>query len=89
MEGAPPIGVAEGCDACLHTGYLGRVACFELLERSEAVRDLIMQGPTAATVRKAVEGAGHGPLRRAGLDLVCEGATSFEELDRVIPETPA
>lgn len=87
LEGAPAIGVPEGCGACLETGYIGRRAVFELLEPSDTVRDLLIQGASMAGLRRAVESVGHGSLRRSGLELVARGETSFEELDHVIPET--
>lgn len=87
LEGAPAIGVPEGCGACLETGYIGRRAAFELLEPSDTVRDLLLRGPSIAGLRRVVDLAGHGTLRGAGLELVARGETSFEELDRVIPET--
>lgn len=87
LEGVPAIGVPEGCGACLETGYIGRQAAFELLEPSDTVRDLLLRGPSIAGLRRVVDLAGHGTLRAAGLELVARGETSFEELDRVIPET--
>lgn len=87
LEGAPAIGVPEGCGSCLDTGYIGRRAVFELLEPSDTVLDLVSQGASMAGLRRAVETAGYGSLRQSGLELVAKGETSFEELDHVIPET--
>jgi general secretion pathway protein E len=40
-----------GCDACGHTGYLGRVPVFEMLLMTDAVRELVMKRAPASEIR--------------------------------------
>jgi len=72
----------QGCRLCGGTGYLGRVAIFELAT-GPTVRKALAAGVDAATLRKAAVQDGMKPLREAGLALVLEGQTSLDELQRV------
>ena len=73
-----------GCKKCLGTGYSGRRAIFELLDVKKQVGDAIHGGPTIVDLRKAVHGKDFQTLRQNGYTLVAQGATTFDEVDRVI-----
>mgnify|MGYP001205396001 CR=1 FL=1 len=71
-----------GCDRCNLTGYKGRVGLYEVMEVSEALRELILVGASGLELRrKAVEG-GMLTLRQSGLRKVKEGVTTIEEVVR-------
>ena len=72
----------HGCRLCSGTGYLGRVAIFELAS-GPTVRKAIAAGTDAATLRKAAIQDGMAPLVEAGKALVLEGVTSIDEVQRV------
>jgi type II secretion system protein E len=73
----------RGCDACRHTGYKGRVALYEILPFSNAIKELTNQrAPSTHIKRKACE-AGMRTLREAGWVQVCRGLTTLEEVMRV------
>ena len=86
LEGVPGINSAQGCPGCLETGFIGRRALFELLEMNNTIRDILLTGPTIGAIRDTLTGSGHRSLRKAGLELVAMGETSFDEIDRVLPE---
>jgi general secretion pathway protein E len=73
------------CVKCGHTGYRGRMVVTDLLVITDAVRSLVMRGASSQEIETLVCGE-DGPkgLRRDGLRLVAEGATSLEELASVI-----
>ena len=73
-----------GCPHCKHTGYLGRVPVAELLTPSDELRDAIVRGATAHDIRAAMRAAGSRTMRERALELVAEGVTSIEEVDRVL-----
>jgi type II secretory ATPase GspE/PulE/Tfp pilus assembly ATPase PilB-like protein/ActR/RegA family two-component response regulator len=73
-----------GCPSCKHTGYVGRVPIAELLTPSDALRDAIVRGATAHDIRAAMCAAGFLTMRERALELVVEGLTSIEEVDRVL-----
>ncbi|WP_448384506.1 GspE/PulE family protein [Desulfosoma sp.] len=72
-----------GCDGCAATGYRGRIGIFEYLPMEDAiVREVLRGADRTALVRAAVAG-GMRTLRQAGLDMVCRGVTTIEEVLRV------
>ena len=74
---------AKGCDACFHTGYLGRTAIYELLLIDDEVRQLIMKNADAAMVKALAVKKGMRTLRQDGAGKVLKGITSVDEVVRV------
>lgn len=74
---------SSGCDACQQLGYRGRTGIYELLPMSDQIRELLMSGADASTIRKAAQSAGMLSLRQAGLKKAQAGETSLEEVLRV------
>jgi len=72
----------RGCDRCSGTGYKGRVGLFEIMEVSEAVRDLILKNPPVADLRDLAVQEGMSTLRQSGLAKVRDGVTTLEEVVR-------
>ncbi|HIK33579.1 MAG TPA: type II/IV secretion system protein [Oscillatoriales cyanobacterium M59_W2019_021] len=71
------------CGKCSGVGYKGRVGVYEFLQNSEEVAELINQGaPTERISEKAVE-QGMKTLLAYSLELVRQGHTTFEEVERV------
>ncbi|MEG1480474.1 MAG: ATPase, T2SS/T4P/T4SS family, partial [Kiritimatiellia bacterium] len=84
--GAPPqdfVYEPVGCDACVHTGYKGRGAIFELLNVNEQVGSLIIGRRSSTEIRHAAIAEGMSTLRQDGWRKVFNGFTSVEELMRV------
>ncbi|MGC4034091.1 MAG: GspE/PulE family protein [Tepidisphaeraceae bacterium] len=67
------------------TGYVGRTGVFELMPMSREVRSLISEGRTARDIRDKAIADGMLEFRHAALLKVARGATSTEEVFRVIP----
>jgi general secretion pathway protein E len=76
---------AAGCLECRNTGYQGRVAVYEMLEFTPAVRGLIAPDVAAADLRRQGLKDGMRPLRLRGAQKVAEGLTTVEEVLRVAP----
>jgi len=74
---------AAGCAACRGTGYRGRRAVGELLLLDDALRELIVARAPVRELKAAAQAAGTRSLREAALDLVREGLTTLEEVNRV------
>ncbi len=74
---------AKGCDACFHTGYLGRTAIYELLLIDDEVRQLIMKNADSAMVKALAVKKGMQTLRQDGAGKVLAGTTSVDEVVRV------
>lgn len=71
-----------GCKQC-NEGYKGRLGIFQVMEVSEAMGRIIMEGGNAMQIKDQAEAEGVLDLRRAGLNKVKEGLTSLEEINRV------
>ena len=78
-----PEGGMEQCEKCGSLGYFGRTAMFELLEVTDAMREVIASKPDAAKIRAQMKQDKMTTLQQDGLRLVAEGKTSLEELQRV------
>ena len=76
----------EGCKICHFTGYRGRLAVFETLLLSEAVRMAILDGKTSEQIRRiSVEASGLVTLLEDGLVKACKGETTLFEIRRTLP----
>ena len=67
------------------TGYTGRTGVFEILAMGREVRSMISEGRTARDIRDKAIADGMLEFRHAALLKVARGATSTEEVFRVIP----
>jgi type IV pilus assembly protein PilB len=75
----------KGCKSC-NDGYKGRVGIFQVMEVSEAMGRIIMEGGNAIQIADQAAIEGVYDLRRAGLNKVKEGVTSLVEINRVTIE---
>jgi type IV pilus assembly protein PilB len=75
-----------GCEECNHTGYRGRMGIYEVMRISDKVRRLIAQRAGEDLIRDAAIAAGMITLGEDALAKVKSGATSAEELFRVVTE---
>ncbi len=75
----------KGCKSC-NDGYKGRVGIFQVMEVSETMGRIIMEGGNAMQIADQASIEGVIDLRRAGLNKVKDGVTSLEEINRVTIE---
>ncbi len=73
-----------GCEQCRQRGYRGRTAIYEIMEMTEDIRDLIVRRAPPSEITTAAQSAGMNTLAQAGLLKVLDGATTPEEVLRVI-----
>ena len=74
-----------GCKSC-NEGYKGRLGIFQVMEVSETMGRIIMEGGNAIQIADQAIVEGVIDLRRAGLNKIMEGLTSLEEINRVTIE---
>ncbi|MBU6399716.1 MAG: Flp pilus assembly complex ATPase component TadA [Verrucomicrobia bacterium] len=72
-----------GCEECRQLGYQGRLAIYELLILSEALRPLILSRAAASTIATRGMELGMRTLRTDGWNKVRQGMTTIEEVLRV------
>lgn len=75
-----------GCAKCSKSGYLGQVACSEILEVSRAMRGLILDGVSDKALHEEAVRAGMISMREDGMLKVIDGVTTLEEILRVTEE---
>ncbi len=72
----------KGCPKCNNTGYKGRIALYEVMQVSPAVRDMILSGESVANIRQRSIDEGMLTLRQSGLAKIRNGVTTIEEVIR-------
>jgi type IV pilus assembly protein PilB len=72
----------RGCSNCNNTGYKGRVGLYEVLELSDEIRQLVLEGASAIELKRKAIDEGMISLRRSGLTKVRDGLTTLEEVVR-------
>jgi len=73
---------AQGCKKCNSTGYLGRIALFEILEMTNQLGEIILKEPTEAKIEEEARRQGMTTMKQDGVLKVLDGVTSLEEVLR-------
>lgn len=71
----------KGCKECNHTGYLDRIAVFEILELTDEIKDLIVTGSSSLKIRELALEQGYRPLVIDAFQKVLDGITTIEEVN--------
>jgi general secretion pathway protein E len=74
---------AVGCEDCNHTGYLGRIGIFEMIEIGAGLRGAIDRGANESELAELALDAGE-TLIGQGLAVVITGRTTLAEILRVV-----
>jgi type IV pilus assembly protein PilB len=72
-----------GCEKCNNTGYLGRVAIYEVMPITEKISKLILSKSGASAIQKEAMDEGMLTMKQDGYVKVLEGVTTIEEVIRV------
>ena len=75
---------AIGCDYCNNTGYYDRIGIFEILDITDEIKELIMNGASSIEIKKYALQKSYKPLCVDGINKVINGITTLEELNRKI-----
>ena len=73
---------AIGCDYCNHSGYYDRIGLFEVMELTDEVKELIMDGKSSIEVRRKALEQDYQPLVVDGINKVLNGITNIDELNK-------
>ncbi len=82
LEGAT-IYEGAGCDECRGTGFLGRTVIAELLDLSDAVREMILDRRPSSEIKRQAASEGMQFLRDSALEKVRAGVTTLQEINKV------
>ena len=78
---------AVGCEQCEYQGYRGRQAILELLKIDAGIDELVARRATAREILTAARAQGFKTLADDGVRLARAGATSLDEVMRVVDLT--
>ena len=70
------------CDMC-NNGYKGRVGLFEVMPITKTIGQVIMELGNSMDIEKVARSEGMTTIREAGLQMVKQGISSLEEINRV------
>ncbi|HMO18535.1 MAG TPA: type IV-A pilus assembly ATPase PilB [Oligoflexia bacterium] len=73
----------KGCGKCSNTGYKGRVALYECMTMTETLKEYVLNGASAAEIKRKAIDEGMISLRMSGLTYIKSGVTTIEEVLRV------
>lgn len=73
---------AIGCPKCNNSGYFERIGIFEILNITDEIKELIMEGKSSIEIRKVALQGDYKPLIFDGLKKVINGYTDLDELNR-------
>ncbi|WP_242034779.1 GspE/PulE family protein [Microcystis flos-aquae] len=74
------------CRHCHGIGYQSQIGVFEVITITPELKTCIAEKKPADMLKKAATRAGFKPLLAYGLELVCQGYTTLEEIERVMAD---
>jgi type IV pilus assembly protein PilB len=86
-ERAATIKCMEGgggnCSLCGGTGYKGRIALYEVMVITDAIKELILNGASSMEIKEQAIRDGMNSLRMSGINKIADGVTTVDEVLRV------
>lgn len=73
----------HGCGNCSNTGFKGRVAIYEVMVMTDALKEFVLNGASGTEIKREAIRGGMCTLRRSSLNKMIEGVTTLSEVFRV------
>jgi type IV pilus assembly protein PilB len=70
----------KGCEKCGGSGYKGRVALYEVMPLTDALKEMVLQGCSTAELKDQMIRESIWTLRMSGIDKACKGITTVDEI---------
>ena len=87
LDGVKVAKIKEGgCPACNFTGYKGRRGLYETFLVDSEMEKFILTNPPVSSIRELAIKKGMVTMYQSGLIDIAEGATTFDEVARVVEE---
>lgn len=83
IQGKLTLHRGRGCVKCRGTGYLGRVAIFEILKYSDTIREMTTPTADVTKIKQVAIREGMITLRQDAVNKMLKGTTTYEEVLRV------
>ncbi len=75
-----PVFAGRGCDACHHTGFIGRTGIFEVFEVTDEFRNLVIEQAPMSKLDEYIQTHMPETIRNDGFSKVRQGITTLEEV---------
>lgn len=75
---------AVGCEHCIQSGYIGRIAIVEVLQVDEVIRDMIEHDKSSIEIHNYIRSTGSCSMKTDALGKLLKGATSLQEVMRIV-----
>jgi type IV pilus assembly protein PilB len=72
----------KGCDNCGGTGYKGRVALYEVMVITDAIKETVLTGGSVPEIKQCAIDGGMHTLRKRALIAIRDGVSTIEECVR-------
>jgi type IV pilus assembly protein PilB len=76
-------GGGGNCSLCGGTGYKGRIALYEVMVITDAIKELILNGASSMEIKEQAIRDGMNSLRMSGINKIADGVTTVDEVLRV------
>ena len=73
----------QGCSEC-NNGYSGRVGIYEVMTFNRQLAQAVAEGVSIQQIESAAQQNGMQTLKESGIEKLCQGVTSLQELQRVL-----
>lgn len=73
-----------GCEKCANIGYYERIGIFEILDITDELKELIVEGASSIKLKTAALENIYKPLIVDGINKVLDGTTTLNEIDSKI-----
>jgi type IV pilus assembly protein PilB len=77
-----PLFRGTGCRTCGDSGYKGRIALYEVMPMTDKIKEMVLQGSSAAEIKQAMIAGGVNTLRMAAINKCLDGTTTIDEVLR-------
>ncbi|WP_159739302.1 type IV-A pilus assembly ATPase PilB [Vibrio atypicus] len=74
---------SQGCSEC-NNGYSGRVGIYEVMTFNRQLAQAVADGASIQQIESAAQQNGMQTLKESGIEKLCQGVTSLQELQRVL-----
>lgn len=78
------LGKGAGCEKCGNRGMKGRTAVYEIMQMSDRLREMVLEGASGDQLQAHAEKEGMMTMRMSGVEKVKSGTTTPEEVMRVL-----
>jgi type II secretory ATPase GspE/PulE/Tfp pilus assembly ATPase PilB-like protein len=75
-----------GCEVCNHTGFLGRIGIFEILEMEEDIKEMVIKRASSSEIMVKAKAHGMKTMLNDGIIKAINGVTTLMEVIKVAQE---